>query len=195
MDSAMQTLILLTTALVPAALAAEPVPPAVREWFAYDAKQPLDLKVTSRWRRGAAVVEDLTFASPRGGRVPAYLVSLSSGPKEPRGEGKYAGIVFGHWGGGNRTEFLPEAIMLAEAGVVSVLIDYPWERPAPWHKPVPNVDTPEADRDVYVQAVVDLRRPFDLLLSRPDVDPGRLGYVGHSYGRSGVRSSRPWTAA
>jgi cephalosporin-C deacetylase-like acetyl esterase len=30
--------------------------------------------------------------------------------------------------------------------------------------------------------VVDLRRAFDVLLARPDVDSKRLAYVGHSYG-------------
>lgn len=29
---------------------------------------------------------------------------------------------------------------------------------------------------------MDLRRGIDLLLARPDVDPNRLAYVGHSYG-------------
>jgi cephalosporin-C deacetylase-like acetyl esterase len=163
--------------VAPASPAAEPLPKVVLEWFAYDARQPLDVKVASTWDREGAVVQDLTFASPKGGRVPAYLVMPAK-----KSDHNCAGIVFGHWGGGNRTEFLPEAILLARAGVVSVLIDYPWERPAPWHKPVPNIGTPEEDRAVYAQAVVDLRRAFDLLLSRPEIDPKRLGYVGHSYG-------------
>jgi dienelactone hydrolase len=33
-----------------------------------------------------------------------------------------------------------------------------------------------------VQLIVDWRRGVDLLLSRKDVDPHRLAYVGHSYG-------------
>jgi cephalosporin-C deacetylase-like acetyl esterase len=41
---------------------------------------------------------------------------------------------------------------------------------------------PDVDRDLYVQTVVDLRRGVDLLLSRPDVHPRRLAYVGHSFG-------------
>jgi len=32
-----------------------------------------------------------------------------------------------------------------------------------------------------VQQVIDLRRGIDLLLSRHDVDPKRIGYVGHSF--------------
>jgi len=37
----------------------------------------------------------------------------------------------GPLGPGNRTEFLPEAMLYAEAGAVSVLIDYPGVRPEP----------------------------------------------------------------
>ena len=64
---------------------------------------------------------DLTYASPKGGRVTAYLVA-------PAGKGPFAGLVFGHWGPGNRTEFLPEATLYARAGAASLLVDYPWVR-------------------------------------------------------------------
>src|SRR5262249_60484114 len=43
-------------------------------------------------------------------------------------------------------------------------------------------DSAEADHAAFVQTVVDLRRGFDLLAARADVDAGRLAYVGHSYG-------------
>jgi len=35
---------------------------------------------------------------------------------------------------------------------------------------------------VFSQAVVDLRRGIDVLMSRSDVDSSRIAYVGHSYG-------------
>ena len=35
---------------------------------------------------------------------------------------------------------------------------------------------------MYVQLVMDLQRGVDLLTSRSDVDPKRIGYVGHSVG-------------
>lgn len=34
---------------------------------------------------------------------------------------------------------------------------------------------------LIAQQVIDLRRGVDLLLSRPDVDPKRVAYVGHSW--------------
>ncbi len=143
--------------------------------FDYDAKAPLDIQEKASFDRNGLKVIDLTYASPKGGRVPAFLVL-------PNGKGPFAGVVFGHWGGGTRTEFLPEAELYAQAGAVSVMIDYPWVRPAPWRRNVQNFAKPEEDRDAYIQAVVDLRRAVDLLLTRADVDPKRVAYVGHSYG-------------
>lgn len=92
-----------------------------------------------------------------------------------------APILFGHWGNGTRAEFIPEAKIYARAGAASLIPDYPWDRPEPWHKTPDHFDKPDIDREIYIQAVVDLRRGIDLL-TRPDVDPKRLAYVGHSYG-------------
>ncbi len=147
----------------------------LKRQFDYDSRQALDAKETLLYERDGAKVYDVTYASPRGGRVTAYLIT-------PAGKGPYAGLVFGHWGPGNRTEFLPEAKLYAAAGAVSLLIDYPWVRPAPWRKRLRFLDDPENDHQAFVQAVIDLRRGFDLLAARPDVDARRLAYVGHSYG-------------
>ena len=63
------------------------------------------------------------------------------------------------------------------------MIDYPWVRPQPWRRKVYAAATSaEQDRDVLAQAVVDLRSALDVLLARPDVDPKRIAYVGHSFG-------------
>src|SRR5438046_7574992 len=120
------------------------------------------------------LINEINESSPKFGRVTAYLGERSV-------KGKYAGIVFGHWGYGNRTEFLPEAILYARAGVVSLLIDYPWVRPAPWRRIEPG-EKPEAVRDNYAATVIDLRRGIDLLQARADVDSNRIAYVGHCTG-------------
>jgi pimeloyl-ACP methyl ester carboxylesterase len=73
-------------------------------------------------------------------------------------------------------------MLYAQAGAVSLLIDYPWVRPAPWRRNVPNFAQPETDRDIYIQTVIDLRRGIDLLQSLPLVDSNRIAYIGHSYG-------------
>ena len=148
---------------------------ASTHFFDYDAKQPLDIhdRVIEQFNGGT--LHDVTYASPKGGPVGAYLVV-------PNGNGPFAAILFGHWGNGTRAEFIPEGKIYARAGAVSLIPDYPWDRPQPWHKTPDHFDKPELDREIEIQAVVDLRRGFDLLLARPDVDPKRLAYVGHSYG-------------
>lgn len=145
--------------------------------FDYDQKAPLDIQPGATKDFEGVKIHDLTYASPKGGRVPAYLVV-------PAGKGPYAGIVHQHYGLGDRSEFVPEALALARAGAISLLIDATFIRPAPWTRPGGFGDfaQPEASRDSIVQGVIDLRRGVDLLVSRADIDPKRIGFVGHSYG-------------
>ena len=165
-------LILLVGIFVPAA--AQPA-----DWlkhFAYDQKAPLGIKELKVEQRGDVSIHDLTYVSPKGGVVPAYLVV-------PKGNGPFAGIIWGHWywensSQRNRTEFLDEAVALAQAGVVSLLTDGPVARPDHVEDKTPLSEKKVADQ---VQQVIDFRRGVDLLLARKDVDPKRLAYVGHSY--------------
>lgn len=145
-----------------------------RALLEYDATAPLDLEMLSDESRGAAGVQDLAFASPKGGRVPAFLVL-------PAAAGRHPAIVFIHHGQGDRRTFLDEAVALAESGVVSLLLDAPEVRPgadAPDRRPW----DPAVDQAERVQGIVDVRRAFDLLVARPDVDASRLAYVGYSLG-------------
>jgi dienelactone hydrolase len=150
--------------------------PELVRHFDYDKTATLDIKTIGSEKRGEVTVYDITYASPKGGVVPAYLVV-------PKGKGRFAGIIWGHWYWENspmrnRKEFLDEAVALAPAGVVSLLPDGPVARPGFVADNTPLNKKQIAD---MVQAVVDMRRGFDLLLSRADVDPKRLAYVGHSY--------------
>lgn len=147
----------------------------LKRLYEYDVEQPLDVKEVLLYEQNNVNVYDVTYASPKGGRVTAYLVVPAD--KQP-----HAGLVFGHWGAGTRTEFLPEATLYARSGAVSLLVDNPWVRPAPWRKPLKQIADPDSDREAFIQAVVDLRRGIDLLVARPDVDAQRIAYVGHSYG-------------
>ena len=152
-------------------------PPAdLTRHFEYDRNAPLDLQIISRDERDDAIVYDLTYLSPKGGRVPAYLVV-------PRGKGRFAAILFGHWAmpgspTRNRSEFLPEALAYARAGAVSLLIDAPFARPGQSEDPD---FLSEKNAEMLLQQVLDMRRGVDLLLARDDVDPDHLGFVGHSY--------------
>lgn len=142
--------------------------------FAYDATKPLNFAVgkTETPARGVTVFE-ISYDSPKGGRVPGYLVV-------PAGKGRFAAVVYMHWGQGNKTEFLSEAVKMAQRGAIGIMIDAPYWRPDV--PPPAKGKEAEAERDGYIQMVVDLRRAIDLLVARKDVDPERIGYVGHSLG-------------
>jgi len=146
----------------------------LRRVFDYDQHAALDIKEVAVINRNGVRIHDISYASPKNGRVTAYLVV-------PDAKGRHAGVVFGHWGYGTRTEFLPEAMLYAKAGAVSLLVDDLDVRPAPWRRSAPGSE-PQAVRDNFVQSVVDLRRGIDLLRARADVDPQRIAYVGHSSG-------------
>ncbi|MGB7925905.1 MAG: hypothetical protein WCF57_21880 [Pyrinomonadaceae bacterium] len=157
------------------ALAQEVKPfPELARMYDYDTKAPLDIKENGVEDKEGIKVHDITYLSPKGGRVTAYLVV-------PPGKGPHAGLVFMHWGFGYRSSFLAEALLLARSGVVSLMIDAPYNRPAPWRHEFDN-SKPEVNRDLYIQMVVDLRRGVDLLTSRRDVDAKRIGFVGLSLG-------------
>src|SRR3954453_7419370 len=142
----------------------------------YDAKTPLEVQEAGTERRGDVRIVDLSYASPMGGRVPAYLIL-------PPGEGKHPAVLFLHPGQGDRKTFLDEAVGLArDHGFVSLTINAPFLRPENQGKRGGNHWNPEVSRREQIQTVQDLRRGFDFLVSRPEVDPGRLAYVGHSLG-------------
>ncbi|MBZ5655266.1 MAG: hypothetical protein LAO56_08290 [Acidobacteriia bacterium] len=150
--------------------------PSLLQHFDYDQKAPLDIRETGVEQRGDVAIHDISYASPKGGRVPAYIVV-------PKGKGPFAAVIWGHWyqDGSeflNRKEFLEEAIALAPSGVVSLLADSPIARPGYGAVREP---LDEIQIDHRVQQILDVRRGADLLLARSDVDPKRLAYVGHSY--------------
>lgn len=158
--------------LAPVSLAQDP---ELLRHFDYDQKAPLGIKQIGVKHRERADVYDITYTSPNGGDVPAYLVV-------PKGRGPFAGVIWGHWywdnsSMRNRKQFLDEAVVLAHAGVVSLLPDGPVARPG--H--VPTTD-PLDERDAleFFQAAMDMRRGVDVL-ARRNVDPKRIAFVGHSY--------------
>lgn len=140
--------------------------------FEYDRFEPLDIQVANTQKSNSTTIQDISYVSPSGGRVPAYLVV-------PSGSGPFAAIVFVHWGQGSRDEFLREAIALADAGIISLCIDAPFARPDFQQA---HDDTPETQALLQKQGIIEARRAVDLLVERTDVDPQRVGYVGHSYG-------------
>ena len=167
-----------------AAFAQESYEQFLHHWD-YDKSAPLNIRQAGIQHRDKATVHDISYASPvgdrgasvgpNGGTVTAYLVV-------PAGKGPFPAVIYGHWcmpgsEKKNRTEFLDEAIVLANSGVVSLLPDHVIVHPGFKVDETPLNETQIA---VEVQQNVNLRRGADLLLARKDVDPKRLAYVGHS---------------
>ncbi len=113
--------------------------------------------------------------------VPGQHRTVSAYVVKPAGTLKHdsaAGVLFLHWLGdlhNDNTEYLGEAVGLAERGVVSVLPQgyFPW---------VPNPDGTEHDVTLIHQQVKAMERALDKLAGIRAVDPKRIAVVGHDYG-------------
>jgi dienelactone hydrolase len=147
--------------------------------FDYDSKSGLELRETNVEKRGNAMLIELNYAGASGDRVPAYLVI-------PHGGGPFPAVIWGHWlqkGSplANKDEFLEEALVLARAGVMSVLVDAPQVRHEWVEEKGSTLDQVKQQSDAAQHQVIDLRRAVDLLYVRRDVDRKRIAYVGHSW--------------
>lgn len=135
----------------------------------YDESAPLQVVEKERRTQKGADVVDLTFqAADR--TVSAFLVRPAGKPN--------AAVLWAHWYGegptANRREFLPDALALAEEGVVSLLPQgmFPWEEPVS--------EDAQADLQLIVDQTIQLRRGLDLLEEEAGDVP--MGFVGHDYG-------------
>ena len=143
--------------------------------FDYDAKAPLDIQVFSTEKKEGYTLQELTYASPKGGRVPTLLLV-------PDGQGPFPAVLVMHGAPGSARTILPEAEELAKLGAVALAISAPFSRGERLDDQRGMLHFDERDRADQIQLIVDLRRAVDLLLARPDVARDRLAYDGRSYG-------------
>jgi dienelactone hydrolase len=121
------------------------------------------------------VTDDIAYGGSGAAAVEAWLVRPAVASP-----GGGAGLVLWHWldteaPDGNRDEFLDEARELAALGAVCLLPQgrFPWR-----------IDPcgSAADAAEVEAEVARFSLGLDLLAARADVDPGRLGVVGHDFG-------------
>lgn len=149
--------------------------------FDYDAGEPPETRVTGT----DVTIRDLAYQAAPDRWVRAYLIGpfkdLRSSQAPAPGRSQRAGLLFLHPGPGSRTTFLTEAVTLAGMGAVSLLVDAPWggDGAAAWGRSL--ADPENAVRE-HILTAIGLRRGIDLLTARPDIDPERIGFVGHSFG-------------
>jgi uncharacterized protein len=146
------------------------VPPRrLTDLVAYDRRRPLDVTTrgTASGSTAGVVVNDLTFDGGLGQPVEAFLVA----PVRSSTRG-LAGVVFAHGSGRDRSRFLEEAGVLARRGALVLLPTVPM-----------NMSGNAGDDIGHIaRSVIAQRRALDVLAARPEVDPRRLGFVGHSWG-------------
>jgi pimeloyl-ACP methyl ester carboxylesterase len=120
------------------------------------------------------VVKDIVIKVRHQQPVSAYLVK----PEGRLRAKSSAGVLWLHWLGqihNDRSEFLPEAITMAQQGVVSVLPQgyFPW---------VPDPVGTQADVTMVRNQVNAMQAALDRLISTRGADPSRIAVVGHDYG-------------
>lgn len=160
--------------------------------FGYDPKFPLDVREVVTRINSGAMVREFTFATPYNRRRAAFVVR----PEENLGPMPV--ILYVHWyeteaADSNRTQFLHEAIKMANRGCVSLLVETMWSD-RDWFIKRTQAD----DYQSSVEQVVELRLAMDLLLKEEGVDPRRFAYVGHDFGAmygvlAGSADKRPST--
>ena len=120
------------------------------------------------------VVKDIVIRVRHQQPVSAYLVK----PEGRLRADSSAGILWLHWLGqihNDRTEFLGEAVSLAERGAVSVLPQgyFPW---------VPDPVGTSKDVTMVRDQVKAMHAALDRLIATHGVDRGRIAIAGHDYG-------------
>lgn len=125
-------------------------------------------------RSTGVTVTDIKIRVPDQPAVEAYLVA-PAGHARPH---KSAGVLWLHWLGqihNDRTEFLAQAVEMADQGVVSILPmgGFPWAA---------DPDGTAGDVTLVENQLAAYRRVLDRLAGDRAVDPDRIAVVGHDYG-------------
>ncbi len=148
--------------------------------FEYDSETPFQITQVGSETRAGVLLLDITYPSPVDGeQIAAYLIK----PDKTVEEGSLPAVLYVHWydskaKNSNRTQFIEEAVLLAEEGVVSLLPETMWSKRT-WYGEGRSLETDYPDA---IHQVIELRRALDVLAAQPQVDPQRLAYVGHDFG-------------
>jgi dienelactone hydrolase len=138
--------------------------------FEYDPASPIEAISSLVERRIQGDLYELSYRLPGSSEYArAWLIVPPQSRPSPF-------VVALHGGGQDRNAFLPEACLLAELGIASLLIDLPQARA------FPNFSRPDLERDTFAQTVITVRRGLDCLSLRLDIDMCRGAIVGFSFG-------------
>lgn len=142
----------------------------LEKMFAYDSSQPLVLSDEASTYESTDTVSARNIVYAGAGR------KVNAALYMPVGDGPYPAVLI-------QTSYpyseepmisVGDAQTLADAGYACLMVDLPQQRDLTAYH------TGRAMHDVreYVRTVIDLRRGIDLLASLPQVDGGRIGFMG-----------------
>jgi cephalosporin-C deacetylase-like acetyl esterase len=138
--------------------------------FQYIPEKHLNYKVDSSYVNGKVKIKKISYFSTDSFLVTAFLIV-------PQVKGKTPLIIFQHWGEGNKTEFLEEAINFSRNGITCILPD------AVWLCPKSNINSmKKKGYEMYRQGVMNIRTALDLAMTNFKIDSSKVCFVGHSYG-------------
>ncbi|MFB9238009.1 dienelactone hydrolase family protein [Plantactinospora siamensis] len=121
--------------------------------------------------------------APTAGTTPTAGATPTAGTPTTAGTaGRRPGVVVAHGFAGSRRLMTPLADTLARHGYVVVLLDFAGHGANPARLPGAGQDTGAGTAAL----AADLDTAVGYLRSRPDVDPARIGLVGHSMGAGAV---------
>jgi dienelactone hydrolase len=167
------------------AVALEKLPLVVRVAKTFDGNA-FDYRIESRVERANYAVYRLTYPSPLVTPIPqnntvpaAYYLPKGVKPDDP----KRPAVICMHILDGNDELMRMTCSTLASHGVPAIAFKLPYygER-GPVGGPKVLADNPRLFLDALSQGMGDIRRTVDLLASRPEIDPERIGIMGISLG-------------
>lgn len=146
------------------------VPDSLERIFMYTPAKVL-FQVDSNFVEGKVKGERILYVSTDSFITSAYLTSRAElKPGSPL-------IIFQHWGEGDKSEFLEEAMDFSKKGFVCILPDGPWLCP---NTPISSFT--RQGYDMYRQCVMNVRTAIDLAIQTMKIDTTQIFMVGHSFG-------------
>lgn len=159
---------------------------SLRGGVRYDPAAPLAAEFTPRFDPAnpptattAQKLYSVRFAGGDRATVPAFFMV----PAGAKADEKLPVVLLLHGLGGSKTDVFLLQVALARRGYATLAPDVAGhgERPRIEGKPLADLALPQM-RQVAAQTVADLRRAVDLLETRPEIDPERIGFIGISLG-------------
>ncbi|MFT3795473.1 alpha/beta hydrolase family protein [Flavobacterium sp.] len=147
------------------------VPDSLARIFRYEKQVKMALIVDSTGAQQNVSIQKIRYS----GQDHFVVSALVTTPQTS--EGSHPLAVFGHWGEGDKSEFLDQAIALSARGFICILPDGPWLCP---NSPITSFK--RQGYEMYRQYVMNARTAIDLAQQQFAINNDKIFYIGHSFG-------------